>query len=615
MHTSPLPMSKRFRPDSQVRDLPLSTQVLVLGKDHIVSFAGTSQFTAQGVSACGLAAFNFARIGFRIEESLRNLTDVLNELNTREVVEPICAGWSSNLHLEVEEIYNLPIFTRSLKHTFTEYGRPRPKYFQHLLGNMKKIEKSAVMIITRPPEIIACFKFVNPNADPHSSTPANPLFVVFDSHPRPSHPHGAGLSFSTSIENTARTLSDILPTMDESLFDPSDFQWQAQLLANCSADIYVANHRRKDHEEAVVQSSLAILTLRGQISDLKRVNNELGSDNKQLESEVDRLRASMRQEQMRSKHEVSSSQSAFSDQGLWRPFGWVSQAIAGPSRISSANVSSVQRSGAYSRSNNIPSTAPVKRIDSARSSTTPNAGAQSIFANNPPPVPSKAPPAYDDFDNNSTTDDIWIQTALVARDLQNAFDSEDRRIRQEHAELAARYMQVTFQCSICMDELPEDDVAKVDDCMHMMCRSCLKQFVSSKIQEHRYPIFCPMCTIIKDRQIQPGVISRLLIEQLGVSEQESQILTEMELAEFTVQIHCRKCRRPAFVDREDYSEAFNIVCPQSDCHHVWCKKCEQTVVADGPKHSCDGSSELDHLMKEKGWKHCPNVALRGLTNH
>lgn len=36
------------------------------------------------------------------------------------------------------------------------------------------------------------------------------------------------------------------------------------------------------------------------------------------------------------------------------------------------------------------------------------------------------------------------------------------------------------------------------------------------------------------------VISRFLMEQLGVSEEQFQILTEMELAEFTVQIHCRQ---------------------------------------------------------------------------
>lgn len=68
-----------------------------------------------------------------------------------------------------------------------------------------------------------------------------------------------------------------------------------------------------------------------------------------------------------------------------------------------------------------------------------------------------------------------------------------------------------------------------------------------------------------------------------------------------------RCQRPAFVDREDYTDMPNIPCPQRDCQHVWCKKCEQTIAVDGPKHSCDGSSELDHLMKEKGWKHCPST--------
>jgi hypothetical protein len=361
---------------------------------------------------------------------------------------------------------------------------------------MKKIEKSAVMIITRPPEIIACFKFANANASPRSTTLGNPLFVVFDSHPRPSHPHGAGLSFSSSIENTARTLSDILPPIDESIFDSSDFQWQAQLLANCSAHVYVARHRRKDHEEAIIQSSLAILTLRAQISELKRENEKFGSDNKQLESEVDRLRASVRQEQMKAKHEAFPALTANRVPG--RSFGLISRAAAGPSRTS----------GAYNHRTDTPSTVPVQRHRPVRPSpATGTSGAQSIFADNPPPVPSKAPPTYDDLDleDESSTDsnDIWIQTAYVARELQDKFDYEDRRLRQEHAELA-RYIQATFQCSICIDELPEDDVAKVDDCVHTMCRTCLREYASSKIQEHRYPIFCPVCTITTESKAKPG---------------------------------------------------------------------------------------------------------------
>ena len=50
-----------------------------------------------------------------------------------------------------------------------------------------------------------------------------------------------------------------------------------------------------------------------------------------------------------------------------------------------------------------------------------------------------------------------------------------------------------------------------------------------------------------------AAISRSLIEQLGVSEVQSQILTEMELAEFTIQIHCRQCVYPSpvlFLSRE-----------------------------------------------------------------
>ncbi|KAG8220155.1 hypothetical protein J3R82DRAFT_1183 [Butyriboletus roseoflavus] len=183
--------------------------------------------------------------------------------------------------------------------------------------------------------------------------------------------------------------------------------------------------------------------------------------------------------------EASSSPVAFANRILGYSFGLISRAVAGPSRIS----------GAHHRSPDTPSTAP----DFAR--------VQSALANNPPPVPPKAPPAYDDLDtdmSSTNSDDHWFLTTLVARELQNEFDSEDRQIRQEHAELAARYMQFTFQCSICMDELPEDDVATVDDCVHMMCRSCLKEFVSSKIQEHRYPIFCPVCTSVKDRNARPG---------------------------------------------------------------------------------------------------------------
>jgi hypothetical protein len=58
-----------------------------------------------------------------------------------------------------------------------------------------------------------------------------------------------------------------------------------------------------------------------------------------------------------------------------------------------------------------------------------------------------------------------------------------------------------------------------------------------------------------------------------------------------------------FVDRDDYDDNAILACPI--CYHHWCKTCQQDTPLDGPEHSCDGSKELDNLVKNEGWKRCP----------
>ena len=67
-----------------------------------------------------------------------------------------------------------------------------------------------------------------------------------------------------------------------------------------------------------------------------------------------------------------------------------------------------------------------------------------------------------------------------------------------------------------------------------------------------------------------------------------------------------RCKRSAVVDRLDLETATTLVCPFPRCSYMWCKACQQEIMAGGPPHTCDGSSELDHLMKERGWKYCPS---------
>ena len=61
-----------------------------------------------------------------------------------------------------------------------------------------------------------------------------------------------------------------------------------------------------------------------------------------------------------------------------------------------------------------------------------------------------------------------------------------------------------------------------------------------------------------------------------------------------------------FVARDEHEETKIIACPLPDCNHAWCKQCQQSIEMNGPKHSCDGTSELDHLVKQQGWKYCPS---------
>jgi len=76
----------------------ISHSVLVDGAEHVVSHDGTSQYNkgGTGASACGLAALNFARIAFLMEQDGLKDATLLQGVLARE-----CA--------EVQRLYSLAV--------------------------------------------------------------------------------------------------------------------------------------------------------------------------------------------------------------------------------------------------------------------------------------------------------------------------------------------------------------------------------------------------------------------------------------------------------------------------------------------------------------------------
>jgi hypothetical protein len=66
----------------------ISCNVLERGAEHVVSYSGTSQYKAgTGGAACGLAALNFARVVFLVEQNNLREIPLLETVLSRECAE------------------------------------------------------------------------------------------------------------------------------------------------------------------------------------------------------------------------------------------------------------------------------------------------------------------------------------------------------------------------------------------------------------------------------------------------------------------------------------------------------------------------------------------------
>jgi hypothetical protein len=283
---------------------------------------------------------------------------------------------------------------------------------------------------------------------------------------------------SSSIEGTARRLTELLPTVD---LPDSFLQWQAQLLANYSGHVFVPHGVETSTPtlwQAVLESSLAQLSMQAEISELRSQNEYLKSEQQRLESEIKESEARSREQERLIQHQHQHQQQQKQQ-----------------SRLSSDSQKYLDHSFAPPRQ-----FSPLTRQSSTRSSSTGKASTSTLdsFGSHSRPAGSSSSRPLGRLGKPPTPPSDRDDSILEVMRLQNEFNKEDRALSAQRAELV-KFTQRLFECGICMDEMPHDSIARPDPCGHTFCRECLRGHVTTRINEHRFPILCPTCTAGKGK--------------------------------------------------------------------------------------------------------------------
>ena len=245
---------------------------------------------------------------------------------------------------------------------------------------------------------------------------------------------------STSLSQIVQQICDVFP-LDKAPLAQANLDWQAKLLGKCAGHVFVP--RPTSHDADVGEDSLIVSSLT--LLTLRAELVELTNDNGNLNKEKQRLQRSvvdLEKENAKTKRVQTSK----------------------PSEVKTAHKASV----IHSRG---PHLTQSSRFTGER---------QDFFG----------------------SDDQMDPSMVFALQLQATFDSENEHLLKQKHELM-RTAQRQYHCGVCLDDFPEDDVVHIDACGHEICRDCTRGHVYTKIEEHRFPVLCPVC-MADHRNQNPG---------------------------------------------------------------------------------------------------------------
>ncbi|KAF8159584.1 hypothetical protein B0H34DRAFT_704058 [Crassisporium funariophilum] len=228
------------------------TKTISIGSPHVLAYNATpckyqsdSSQAGSSRSTCGATALMCVCLAFQTEvEEAEEMVmpTILSEANVDDII-GITNHLSLHSHMEVDDLLKVPIFQQVCSSTDAMRSRPTVENFKFLLLQWfpsHSLKPIIAAVISQTPETVVCLRL---------RFSGRFIYVVFDSHPRLTHPFGPAFVVTVDFNTTANYLSELLTPASLS---KGSTLWHSERLYPFSAHLIELNSEVRAHLDSIL---------------------------------------------------------------------------------------------------------------------------------------------------------------------------------------------------------------------------------------------------------------------------------------------------------------------------------------------------------------------------